>query len=130
MPNIPLNSIMPAMVKLLSTPLVFLDALVANIQLEWLKLAQGIAAGTPLTTVMLFHSFKWVLVLILVSIFSLFIIVESTWSILLKNLTKKRIGAILSDVILLGLVLFLYYFILSSAIYFFFNILLPMHITK
>ncbi|MDD5594459.1 MAG: hypothetical protein PHG97_06955, partial [Candidatus Margulisbacteria bacterium] len=59
-----------------------------------------------------------------------FIVIETGWNVWLKNIKQKTLGAIVADLILLVLVLFLYYFILGSVIYFFFNVLLPMHLSN
>ena len=128
--NLRLDQIVPAFFGLLLTPLVFADALVANIRLEWLRLGHDLGGGVPLTIGMLWPIVKWVLFLVLITFFTLFIVVDSTWHILLKRFAKKSAKVKVLDFLLLVMVLFLYYFVLSTVIYFFFNIMLPLHAAK
>jgi hypothetical protein len=128
--NLRLDQIGPAFLNLLLTPLIFADALVANIQLEWLKLNQALGGGVPLTIGMLVPLIKWVFFLALITFFAAFIVVDSAWHIFFKRLSAKSAKVKLLDLLLLVMVLFLYYFVLSTVIYFFFNILLPMHAAK
>lgn len=125
--NLRLDQIGPAFLNLLLTPLIFADALVASIRLEWLKLGRDLGNGVPLTIGMLGPLFKWVFFLVLITFFTVFIVVDSAWHILFKRFGDKSAKVKLLDFLLLVMVLFLYYFVLSTVIYFFFNILLPMH---
>ena len=128
--NLRLDQIVPAFISLLMTPLIFADALAANVQLEWLKLNHALGGGVPLTLGMLGPLVKWVLFLILITFLTLFIVVDSIWHIWLKRFGVKSAKVRLLDFLLLVMVLFLYYFLLSTVVYFFFNILLPMHAAK
>ena len=125
--NLRLDQIGPAFLNLLLTPLFFADALVANIQLEWLKIGRALGSGVPLTIGMLGPLFKWIIFLVLITFFTAFIVVDSAWHIFFKRLSAKSAKVRLLDFLLLVMVLFLYYFVLSTVIYFFFNIMLPLH---
>jgi hypothetical protein len=111
--------------KFLSLPIVFADALFTDFRLEWLKLDQSLAAGTAHGTGLLLPFLKWAALSALGIIAVIFILLATIWSIVFHDIDKKTPGGIFGDVIILAMVLFLYYFLFASAVYFFFYIALP-----
>ncbi len=110
-------------VKFLVLPVVFCDALVTDLRLEWTKYGVQLVAGQPPTLQQMVPFFKWLSLLIAVSVLVVLLVFFTVKGIFFDNLGKKTVGRALSDLLILALVLFLYYFIAASIIYFFFNIL-------
>jgi hypothetical protein len=122
-----LAHLLSSSLKFLSLPLVFADALLTDFRLEWLKLDQALAAGTAHGAEALLPFLKWAALSVLGTIAVIFILLATVWSIVFHDIDKKTPGGVLGDVLILAMVLFLYYFIFASVVYFFFYIALPVH---
>jgi len=125
--HLQLAHLLSSSLKFLSLPLIFVDALLTDFRLEWLKLDQLLAAGTAHGTELLLPFLKWAALLALGAIAGVFILLATIWSIVFHDLGKKTPGGIIGDVLILAMVLFLYYFIFASVVYFFFYIALSVH---
>ncbi len=111
-------------VKFLVQPVVFWDALITDLRLEWTKFGVQLVAGHPPTLEQMFPFFKWLSLTIVVILLVILLVFFTIKGLLFDDIRQKKAGRILSDLLVLLMVLFLYYFIAASIVYFFFNILM------
>ncbi len=109
-------------VKFLVLPVSFADALVTDLRLEWTKFGVQLLADQPPTPHQMMPFFKWLSLLIAVSVLTLLLVFFTVKGIVFDEIGKKTPGRIAGDTVVLLLVLFLYYFLAASIVYFFFNI--------
>lgn len=119
------HEIPAAVIKVLSAPLVFVDAIRAAVTLEWGKVVPAILNGQAVTVDQTMPLLKWLALGLVTLIIVILVVVESFQHIVLTGIRRKRWPAIISDLLLLGLALVFYYVIAACALYSFFNILLP-----
>ena len=119
--------LMISALKFMALPVVFGDALITDLRLEWLKFDRLLAGGQRPPLQQLLPFFKWVLILLVVVCAVFFLVLVTVRSIIFDDLDRKTFGAVIGDFLILAMVLFFYYFLFASVVYFFFYIVLPMH---
>ncbi|MDD5382842.1 MAG: hypothetical protein PHH60_04220 [Candidatus Margulisbacteria bacterium] len=122
----PLNEIPVALLKLLLSPLVFADSIIAGLQLEWLQINHVLSAGGVLTLAMLLPLIKVIAIALFCLVLIAAILISTVYRILFAGIGAKRFFVIIADILLIVLAFFFYYIIIAIAIYAFFNVFLPL----
>jgi hypothetical protein len=125
--NLPIDQLLPWLLGVLHSPLIFADAIRANIMLEYLKLSQLAGSGGVITVGAVIPLLKWAALALLLAAIVIFLVGETIWRFLLAGLWAKRFSRVLSDLLFVSLALVFYYIILAYVIYAFFDLILPLH---
>jgi hypothetical protein len=114
-----------ALGKLLSPPVIFFSSILKNIDQEVFLIQRLYSSGQGINLGRVFGLLKWCALALFILGICLFLIVDTVRRVMFAEKKQRGPTAILLDVMAVGLVLFLYYSVVSIALLFLFNVAVP-----
>jgi hypothetical protein len=111
--------------KLLSPPIVLLKSILKNIDQEVYLVQKLHSSGQGINLGRVFSLLKWSALVLLILGICLFLVVDTVKRVMFAEAKERSSRTVMMDVLAVGLVLFLYYVVVSGALLLFFNVLLP-----
>ena len=125
----PLQSIFEAIATFLLHPLVLVHAVLINISQEASFFADLVLAGREITLPRVWVLARWSLLALFIFGLMVFLCIDTVKRVMFAESKQRNLKVLLSDIILTLLTLFVYYFMISIALFVFFNIVLPIYTT-
>lgn len=120
-----LDTLSLALGKLLSPPITLLHSILKNIDQEIFLIQKLYSSGRGISLGRVFSLLKWSALVLFIFGICLFLILDTIKRVMFAEKKERSPVAVLMDVMAVGLVLFLYYSIVSIALLLFFNVAFP-----
>jgi|GEM_PF-1552080 len=120
-----LDTLSIALGKLLSPPIILFYSILKNIDQEIFLIQRLYSSGQGISLGRLFSLLRWSALVLFIFGICLFLIVDTMRRVMFAEKKERSPMAVLLDVMAVGLVLFLYYSVVSIALLLLFNVAFP-----